>query len=294
MNDYVNLRLDLTPCNPDMTDLLAAYLADAGYESFVADEEGLSAYIPAGKFSENAVTEIINDFPFPTQISIHHEVEEGKDWNEEWEKNYFRPIVIADRCVIHSTFHKDVPEAEYDIVIDPKMAFGTGHHATTSMMVSHILKRDLSGKQVTDLGTGTGILAILSAMRGASSANGIEIDPAAAINARENVALNNQSGRFAGKINVDIHDGDASRLADLPKADLFIANINRNVILADLPLYYDAMNPEGELILSGFYEADIPMIERAAMIYGLYLKETLTYPGDWASCVFKKSEALVF
>lgn len=288
MNDYVNLRLDLKPCSAVMTDLLAAYLADAGYESFLPDEKGLTAYIPAGNFSENAVKEIISDFPFESDIEYHYEMEEGKDWNEEWEKNYFKPIVIADRCVIHSTFHKDVPEAEYEIIIDPKMAFGTGHHATTSMMVTHILNRDLKGKRVTDMGTGTGILAILAMMCGATEAHGIEIDPGAALNARENVALNDSNGKFAGQIKVAIHDGDASQLSALPKADLFIANINRNVILADLPLYSDAMMPGAELLLSGFYEEDIPMIERAASLYGLTLKETLTYPGGWASCVFNK------
>ncbi len=107
MNDYVHLRIDLDPCSPDMTDLLAAFLADAGYESFLPDEKGLSAYIPVKSFSSGTVKEIIEDFPFECKITYRHEVEEGKDWNEEWEKNYFKPIVIADRCVIHSTFHTE-------------------------------------------------------------------------------------------------------------------------------------------------------------------------------------------
>lgn len=289
MNDYVNLRIDLEPCTSDMTDLLAAYLADVGYESFLPDDHGLCAYIPVKDFSEEPINSILESFPFECKTSYRHEVEEGKDWNEEWEKNYFKPILIADRCVIHSTFHKDIPEAEYDITIDPKMAFGTGHHATTSMMVSHILNRDLRDKTVIDMGTGTGILAILAMMRGAKAAYGIEIDPAAAINARENVALNNARPENKDRIKVSIHNGDASVLASLPKADLFIANINRNVILADLPLYAAAMKEGGEMLLSGFYEEDVPMIERAASIYGIKLESVTTYPGNWASCELRLS-----
>lgn len=288
MNDYVNLRLDLEPCSEDMTDLLASFLADEDYESFVPDEKGLSAYVRSDKFSLEKVEEIISEFPFPTEISFTHSVEEGQDWNEEWEKNYFKPIIIGDKCVIHSTFHKDYPDAEFDITIDPKMAFGTGHHATTSMMITHILERDLNGKSVIDMGTGTGILAILSKMKGADRATGIEIDPGAAANARENVELNNASGNFKDKIEVEIIDGDASRLSLLAPADIFLANINRNVILADIPLYADAMKQGAELILSGFYEDDIEIIERAARLYGLSLKSTMTYPGNWASCVFNK------
>ncbi len=289
MNDYVNLRLNLNPCDQDMTDLLASYLADVEFESFVPDENGLTAYIPADKFSKDAVDEVISQFPIPTEIDYGYEIEEGKDWNEEWEKNYFKPIIISDKCVIHSTFHKDYPTVEYDITIDPKMAFGTGHHATTSMMISHILSRDLSGKTVIDMGTGTGILAILSKMRGAEGVYGIEIDPGAAENACENVLLNNEKEQFKGKLKVEILTGNASKLSSLPKADVFLANINRNVILADLPLYVDSMKPGAEMILSGFFEEDIPMIERAASLYGLSLKEKLTYPGNWASIVLSKS-----
>lgn len=288
MNDYTRLRVDLTPCSPDMTDLLAAFLADVGYESFVADESGIDAYISAKNYKESDVEEILSDFPFQVKSSFSAIVEEGKDWNEEWEKNYFQPIMIGDRCLIHSSFHKNLPEAEYDIVIDPKMAFGTGYHATTEMMITHLLKRNLQGKIVTDMGTGTGILSILATMHGAAQANGIEIDPAACINARENVGLNNSVARYNGKINVNIIEGDASKLADLPKADIFLANINRNVILADIDRYESAMNRDGELILSGFYEADIPLIKKSASLYGFEIKDSLVFPGGWASVVLSR------
>lgn len=293
MNDYTSLRLELSPCDSDITDLMAAYLADAGYESFEPDDSGLTAYIPAADFKEEVVKEILSDFPIPVEATYNHDVVEGKDWNSEWEKNYFRPIVVADRCVIHSTFHTDVPAAKYDIVIDPKMAFGTGHHATTSMMLTQLLDSDLTGKKVTDMGTGTGILAILAKMAGAAEVHGIEIDPAACKNALENVAMNN--------VSVTLLEGDSLRLKETPPADVFLANINRNVILADLERYVEAMSPGGELILSGFYESDIPMLVRAADLYGLELTGKLKMEdpnltaddpakahGDWASLRFKK------
>ncbi|MDE6534413.1 MAG: 50S ribosomal protein L11 methyltransferase [Muribaculaceae bacterium] len=263
MNDYRELRLDLNPCSEDATDVLAAFLADIGYESFVPDNEGLTAYVKAELYDEEALVSALELFPFEAEISRRVSTVEGRDWNSEWEKNYFKPIVVGERCVIHSSFHTDVPSAEYDIVIDPKMAFGTGHHATTSQVISAILDIDESGLSVIDMGTGTGILAILCSMRGASNVNGIEIDPGAYENALENVNLNGQADH------VQIHCGDASLLPTLPKADLFIANINRNIITADLLAYVAALNPGATMLLSGFYEADIPVIMEVAAPLGL-------------------------
>lgn len=274
--------------NPDSSDLLAAFLADCGYESFVADDEGLSAYISKKFFNEDDVKGVIADFPMDTHIEYSYSIEEGKDWNEEWEKNYFKPIEIDNLCVIHSSFHKDYKKAEYDIVIDPKMAFGTGHHATTTMMVSQLLKMDLSGKTVTDMGTGTGILAILAAMRGASVVNAVEIDPGAVENAIENVELNRESFNLHNSdAKINVYEGDAELLKSLPKADVFLANINRNVILADLELYVENMKPGATLLLSGFYEKDIPILEQAAELYNLKLESTRVYDGDWASIRMK-------
>lgn len=287
MNDYFALRVKYAPHSEDADDLLAAFLSDENYESFEPGPEGLIAYIKAEDFDAEVPRRILESFPIRLDnYKISYELIEGKDWNEEWEKNYFKPIVIGDRCVIHSTFHKDVPRAEYDIVVDPKMAFGTGHHATTSMMLRHILSLALTGKDVIDMGTGTGILAILARMRGAKDVYGIEIDPAACINARENVALNAASMPGEGKL--EILEGDSSRLAELPEADIFLANINRNVILADLRRYVDAVKSGGMLIFSGFYEADITMLERAATLYGLKKLSSMTEDGGWASIRFVK------
>lgn len=254
MNDYYALRVEVTPgeCTTDYTDLLAAFLADAGYESFEPDERGLTAYIRADLFDSDEASRIVNEVPISVRASVSHELIEGKDWNEEWEKNYFKPIMIGKRCVIHSTFHKDVPQAQYDIVIDPRMAFGTGHHFTTRLILTYLLEIDESSLHVIDVGTGTGILAILCKMRGAERVDAIEIDPPAYENACDHVKLNQQD--------INLILGDASALSSLPAADLLIANINRNIILGDMGRYSRCLKSGGRMILSGFYEEDIPVL----------------------------------
>jgi len=264
MNDYYEVRLDLDPCSEDATDLLAAMLGDIEYESFVPDEKGMLAYVKAEAFDETALKGVLSDFPYDTMVTCVSALIPGQDWNKEWEKNYFKPIVVGegdDSVVIHSTFHTDVPKAAYDIIVDPKMAFGTGHHATTAMMLGAILSLDLKGKAVIDMGTGTGILAMLSAMRGAGRVTGIEIDPFAYENALENVKLN-------GLSDIAIVNGDAAALGGLEPADVFIANINRNIITGDLHAYADALQPNGIMLLSGFYERDIPEIMKVAAPLG--------------------------
>ncbi len=282
MNDYEQVRLTLTPCTEDATDLLAALLADEGYESFVPDAEGVTAYVRKELFDAGALSAVIDSFPMPCDISVQTETVEGRDWNAEWEKNYFQPIVVAGECVIHSTFHTDVPQARYDIVIDPKMAFGTGHHATTSQVIARLLALDLNGATVIDIGTGTGILAILAAMRGASRVVGIEIDAFAHENALENCRLN-------GHPEIEIILGDASALENAPVADVLVANINRNIITADLAAYRSRLRSGGTMILSGFYESDIPVIMAVAEPLGL--RETLhTTQGDNWACLQLQAE----
>lgn len=282
MNDYVKVRLDLEPFpGTDATDLLAGMLGDICYESFVPDESGLTAYVPAGFYDADALDGVLDEFPFDCKITRQSETVEGRDWNEEWERNYFLPIVVGDRCVIHSSFHTDVPQARYDIVIDPKMAFGTGHHSTTSLILGRLLDLDLEGRAVTDMGTGTGILAILAAMRGASPVTGIEIDEFAYTNAVENVALN-------GHAEIRLINGDASALADVPVADVFIANINRNVITADIDRYAARLHSGGIMLLSGFYVEDIPVVAEAAARVGL-VKESYTEHDRWTCLQLRKS-----
>lgn len=278
MNDYTELRVNLTPCNETATDILAAILADVGFESFVPDSEGITAYIAKSNYDERTVRAALNEFPFDN-IQLHLSIEdiEGQDWNSEWEKHYFQPIVVGDKCVIHSSFHHDIPRCEFDIVIDPKMAFGTGHHATTSLIIEQLLSLPLKGKGVIDMGTGTGILAILAAMRGASPISGIEIDPAAFANAEENIITNSHP-------EISLYLGGAEMLSKCDPADIFIANINRNIITGDLHNYVKALKTGGTMLLSGFYEHDIPVIMKVAQPLGL-TETGHTVKGDNWTCL---------
>ncbi|MDE6310060.1 MAG: 50S ribosomal protein L11 methyltransferase [Muribaculaceae bacterium] len=264
MNDYIETRVDITPCDEIATDLVAYNLCEIGYESFVADLSGVTAYRPVripltDEQILDAITEAIPDYKF----TVKHTSIEGEDWNKEWEQHYFQPIVVGDnRLVIHSSFHKDFPKCDYDIVIDPKMAFGTGHHATTSLIVNRLLGADLIGKSLIDMGTGTAILAIVAAMRGASPVTGIEIDPVAYDNAIENVALNGHS-------EITLICGDASALDQVEPSNWLVANINRNVITADIDRYASHIVEGGTALFSGFYIEDVPIIEKAAALVGL-------------------------
>lgn len=282
MNDYIELRIDATPCDEVVTDVLASMLADVGYESFVPDEHGLTAYVKSEDFSDENLNSVIESFPIPFyEFKFATTKVEGCDWNEEWEKNYFQPIVIDDKCVIHSSFHRDFPKCDYDIVIDPKMAFGTGHHSTTSLIIRSLLAMPLEGQSVIDMGTGTGILAILAAMRGASPITAIEIDGFAYENAVDNVRINAHP-----EINV-IH-GDASALKDVAPADIFIANINRNIITNDLGAYAAAMKPNATLLLSGFYEEDVEILLNEAEKYNLKFVRTAS-DNRWACLQLSKA-----
>lgn len=284
MNDYYEVRVDARPCNEDITDYIAALLADIGYESFVPDTVGLTAYIKAEYFDEEKVKTILSDeLPFECECEYSSNLVPGQDWNSEWEKNYFKPIVVNNQCVIHGSFHTDIPKVEYDIVIDPKMAFGTGHHATTSLIISQLMEMPLHGKTVIDMGTGTGILAILAAMRGATDVYGVEIDGFAYENAMENVKVNRHP-------EIKLINGDATALVLLPVADVFIANINRNVILSDIAEYTKCLRRGGDMILSGFYEHDVPMIMES--VQPLCLKEIgHTVKGDGWTCLHLRKEA---
>lgn len=262
MNDYIEVRFELSPCDEIATDVLAALLCEYDYESFVPDETGLTAYVKKELYKEEVLTQVVSDFPLENKIRYAHEIIEGQDWNSEWEKNYFKPIVVKDKCVIHSSFHKDIPQLQYDIVIDPKMAFGTGHHATTSLIIEQLLEMEMEGKSVIDMGTGTGILAILSHMRGAKNISAIEIDPVAHANAIENLKINR-----ADIVNLIL--GEASSLSNLSSVDVFIANINRNIITQDIESYACALNMGGIMLLSGFYEEDIHVIMKVAEPLGL-------------------------
>jgi len=248
-----------------ISDVLAEELGELGFESFVTTEESLAAYIPENKFDENKVKELLADFPFEASINYKLNQIESKNWNEEWEKHFFEPIVIGNECVIHSSFHQNVPKATYEIVIDPKMAFGTGHHETTSLVIGELLKMDLDGKKLLDMGCGTAVLAILASMRGAKDIVAIDIDTWCTENSLENLEVNRIS-------NIDVKLGGAELLEGM-HFDIVLANINRNILLADMEKYVDCLSSGGELYMSGFYKEDIPLIEAEANINGLKMTD---------------------
>lgn len=260
---YLEIIFTVNPCNETASDILLALTADIGFESFAECEGGIKGYILQALFDEDALKRVINSFPVPdTSVTYSIEVPEDKDWNEEWEKNFFKPIVIGDRCVIHSTFHKDYPRAEYDIIINPQMAFGTGHHETTSSIMAELLDAELRGKSVLDMGCGTSILAILASMRGADRVTAIDIDDWCVNNSRDNIALNHLT-------NIVVELGDASSLKGRKPFDVIIANINRNILLSDLPAYASCMHPGSEIYMSGFYVEDIPAIREECESLGM-------------------------
>lgn len=258
-------------------DLLASYMGEIDFESFVETEVGLDAYILTSKFSKEMLEQHLNEFSFDENIQFTFEDAEDKNWNEEWEKYFFEPIVIADQCVIHSSFHKDFPPCKYDITIDPKMAFGTGHHETTSLMIAEILKMDLNTKSVLDMGCGTSVLAILAEKCGAGKITAIDIDDWCTDNSLENILLN-------GARNITVLLGGAELLKNM-NFDIIIANINRNILLADMHAYVSCMDTKGELYMSGFYTQDIPILETKANELGLKLVSTNS-KNNWAVVKF--------
>lgn len=267
MNDYVEAKIRLTSVShketdvslsvEDAQDILSARLADSGYESFEKDGGILTAFVPAKSFDRQVLDKTLASLPFADSINISVEGIkhiEGEDWNSVWEKNYFQPYIFGEnKCVIHSSFHYGYPECDLDIVIDPKMAFGTGHHSTTRLMVEALLNTDLKSKPVLDVGTGSGILAIISEKLGAENITAVEIDESAYVNALENSELN-------GCRNINFILGDIDSVNAMDKFDILLANINRNVILEDLPKYCSRLKPDAQIFLSGFYEEDAGMI----------------------------------
>ena len=280
--NYFEFKFNYTPNTEIIADVLMAVLGEVGFESFVPQENYLDAYIQQPLFHEDNLKEALANFPIDVEeISYIYQEAENKNWNEEWEKNFFTPIIIGSKCAIHSTFHKEIPPVEYDIIINPQMAFGTGHHETTSLILEELLNMDLKGKATLDMGCGTAILAILAHKRGAKPITAIDIDTWCVENAADNCALN--------EINdMNILLGDASKLKELEPVDLVIANINRNILLQDMHEYAALLKDKGELIMSGFYIEDIPRIVEKANQLGLTLKKEMN-KNNWASILVQKN-----
>lgn len=257
-SNYLEFKFKIEPLQP-ASEILVAELGYLGFESFVEEEDGITAYIPAEEYEDDllAGVHILQSEDF--EITYSKGEIEQVNWNEEWEKN-FSPIMVDDICSVRAPFHPE-PDVEYDIVIEPKMSFGTGHHATTHMMIQHILKNDWNDKAVLDMGCGTGVLAILASLKGVKFVDAIDIDNWCYQNTMENVGRNDCD-------NINVEEGGAELLQDR-KYDMILANINRNILLRDLPIYVDCLNKSGDLFLSGFYEEDIPVIKEACTNLGL-------------------------
>jgi len=271
---YIGYYFYVEPLIPAV-EILIAELGYAGFESFVETEEGITAYIQKEEWNAAILEniQILNSAEF--QIDYTFEEIEQVNWNEEWEKN-FKPIVVDNICTVRAPFH-ETPNTKYDIVIEPKMSFGTGHHETTHMMIQHILNNELTNKSVLDMGCGTGILAILANLKGAEPIDAIDIDNWCYTNSLENVARNKCE-------HISVYQGDASLLKG-KTYDVILANINRNILLSDISKYVGCLQKKGILFLSGFYENDIPIIEAACNTNGLKLEDKLQR-NNWVSLKF--------
>jgi ribosomal protein L11 methyltransferase len=246
----------------ELSELLIAELVDVGYDSFQETDEGLDAYIEQGLFEEPKLKELLERYSPDEVIPYSFSLLEDKNWNEEWEKN-FQPVIIGEDCIVRASFHIPETPYKYDIVINPKMSFGTGHHETTSMMIANQLEIDHKGKTVMDAGSGTGILAILATKLEASLVDAFDVEDWAFENLKENAILNGCSTILIGK-------GDVTKVELREKEyDIILANINRNVLLDEMPEYCRRLKSGGTLVLSGFYLHDVPMLEERAGEFGL-------------------------
>lgn len=275
--NYIELEIQ---ADSDFSEILMAELGEAGFESFVETDEGLLAYIPETDFEETKIAEIIGRYQEITSIVSSWRSLERKNWNEEWEKSY-DPIEVNNQVRVRATFHEPNPDFRYDLLIQPKMSFGTGHHETTWLVMNEQLSLPHEGLSIIDVGCGTGILAILAHKLGATGILGFDIDEWAVENTLENFAMNGlpeEARVFQGTI-----DGVDSELM----FGGILANINRNILLAEIPKYNAHLKPGGWLVTSGFYETDQADIERCAEENGLKKVRSNTR-NQWATVVFQK------
>ena len=272
---YIAYDFNVSPKEP-ATEMLIAQLGYVGFESFVEQDHGVTAYIQKQEWNSKILDDVFLLHSNEFNITFEHNEIVQTNWNEEWEKN-FNPIQVDDLVSIRAPFHTN-PLLQFDIVIEPKMSFGTGHHETTHMMVQHLLALDLDTKKVLDMGCGTGILAIFAEMKGAKPIDAIDIDSWCYENSLENIQRNNCN-------HITVYEGDASLLKE--KYDVIIANINRNILLSDMKTYTDCLNENGVLLLSGFYKEDIVIIEDEVNKHGLTF-ETMIQRNNWVALKYVK------
>ena len=275
-NIYIEYIFTISPKEP-ATEILIAELGNIGFESFVDDETTLLAYIKKEDWSENCLDAIYILKSTEFDIEYQQREIEQNNWNSEWEKN-FSPIIVDDLVSIRAPFHEN-PNVKYDIVIEPKMSFGTGHHETTFMMIQHLLDLDLENKKVLDMGSGTGILAIFSELRGATNIEAIDIDNWCYVNSIENIEKNNCK-------HITVFEGDVDLLEN-KTYDIIIANINRNILLHQMASYSKCLSKNGILLLSGFYEEDIEIIDEEASKQQFNLVSKIR-KNNWVALKYRK------
>ncbi|MNK11395.1 Ribosomal protein L11 methyltransferase [compost metagenome] len=276
---YIQVTFSFNAIEEYQQDLLIAELADIGFNTFEEIENGFVAFIEFNTYDEGKLKDVLNQYEGEFQSNYAVAEIEGKNWNEEWEKN-FEPLIIDDQCYVRATFHEAKPAYAYEIVIDPKMAFGTGHHQTTTMMMQYILETDVKDKEILDMGCGTAILAILAAKKGASKLVAIDNDEVCYESSIENAALN-------GINNLTAICGGKEVIPN-EQFDIILANINRNILLDQIPTYANVLKSGGRIFFSGFYESpDLEMIKQACEPFGIKYVDHKKI-GEWVAAYFKK------
>lgn len=273
--NYIELNFSIKPQTP-FQDILIAELAEIGFESFEETETGLLAYIQEPVFKKEALTKLGSFNSNKIQVHFTEKLIPAQNWNALWESNY-DSVLIDDRCYIRAPFHPSKPEIEFEILIEPQMSFGTAHHETTANMISLLLKEDVKGKSLLDMGCGTAVLAILAHKKGASPVCAIDNDECAYKNSIDNVAKNDTK-------DIQVFLGDATLLND-KKFDIIFANINKNILLADMEAYAQSLNTGGVLFMSGFYLTDLQDIREKASSLGLSYSKHLM-KNEWVAAKF--------
>ncbi|MES2592143.1 MAG: 50S ribosomal protein L11 methyltransferase [Bacteroidota bacterium] len=276
---YIELNVQVNP-KEQGSDVLIAELSEIGFESFVDTDNGFSAYINEEQYQETEITSLFSNYSDFFKINHTIKTIAQQNWNKEWESN-FQPIDVDGKCLIRAPFHKAEKSYQYDIIIEPKMSFGTGHHNTTQLMIQKLMKLDISGKSLLDMGCGTGVLAILASMMNAKPITAIDTDQWSYENSIENLQKNAID-------NVVVYKGNAEMLDD-KVFHTILANINKNVLLADMAVYNKSLQKNGNLVLSGFFETDVDELHQKAMSLGLQLEEKVVN-SQWTMLHFIKSE----
>ena len=279
---YYETHFCVQPYNEDACDVLSSLLADIGFETFVPMETGLTGYIQQTQFCPEAVEELISNFPLEGySLSYDYQEAPNEDWNQTWEEEGFQPVTIGNLVCVHDTKHAAESVCRYDICINPRMAFGTGTHPTTQQILHHICNMELQGMRVVDAGCGTGVLGILCSLRGASEVFAYDIDEWSTENTVINAQLNNIQ-------NIVVKEGDASVLPQEESYDLLIANINRNILFNDIPRFSAALKKNAQLLLSGFYEEDAPLLIEKGKELGFRLEKQSAQDG-WTMLLLTKN-----